>query len=128
MIEVGRVRQIIERTPRFIAKVFTERERAYCESKGARAAASFAARFAAKEASLKALGTGWSGGITWHDVEVVSRESGVPFLILTGKAKEIFDSMNATAIHVSLSHTNEHAIAQVIIEKSETQIAEARMK
>jgi holo-[acyl-carrier protein] synthase len=121
LIEVGRVRQILERTPRFITKVFTEQERAYCESKGARAAASFAARFAAKEAALKALGTGWSGGITWHDVEVVTSESGAPSLILTGKAKEIFDSMNANAIHVSLSHTNEYAIAQVLI-------AEARAK
>jgi len=116
LIEVDRIRQTVERTPRFVERVFTERERVYCESKGAGKAASFAARFAAKEAALKALGTGWRDGITWHDVEIFSKDSGAPFLILTGKAKEIFDSMNASAIHLSLSHTSEHAIAQVVIE------------
>lgn len=116
LIEVGRVRQTVTRTPRFVERVFTERERAYCESRGAAAAQSYAARFAAKEATLKALKTGWRDGIKWHDVEVCSKESGAPYLILTGKAKEIFDAMNATAIHLSLSHTTEHAIAQVVIE------------
>lgn len=116
LIEVGRVRQTVERTPRFVERVFTEREREYCESRGAAAAQSYAARFAAKEATLKALKTGWRDGIAWHDVEISSDELGAPYLILTGKAKEIFDQMNATAIHLSLSHTTEHAIAQVVIE------------
>lgn len=118
LIEVERVRQTVGRTPRFVERVFTESERAYCESKGAMSAASYAARFAAKEAALKALQTGWRGGITWRDVEVATYKSGAPYLILTGKAKEIFDSMGANAIHVSLSHTSEHAIAQVVIEKN----------
>lgn len=119
MIEVERVRQTVGRTPRFVERVFTARERAYCESRGARAAAqSFAARFAAKEAALKALKTGWRDGITWHDVEIASEPSGAPYLILTGKAKEIFDGMGANAIHLSLSHTSQHAIAQVVIERN----------
>ena len=117
LIEVERVRQTTARTPRFVERVFTERERAYCESRGAAAAQSFAARFAAKEAALKALKTGWRDGITWHDVEIASEPSGAPYLILTGKAKEIFDTMGANAIHLSLSHTSQHAIAQVVIEK-----------
>lgn len=117
MIEVERVRQTTARTPRFVERVFTERERAYCESRGAAAAQSFAARFAAKEAALKALKTGWRDGIAWHDVEIASEISGAPYIILTGKAKEIFDSMGANAIHLSLSHTSQHAIAQVLIEK-----------
>jgi holo-[acyl-carrier protein] synthase len=119
LIEVERVRQTIERTPRFAERVFTEKERAYCDSRGAMAAPSYAARFAAKEAALKALQTGWRDGITWQDVEVASHESGAPYLILTGKAKEIFENMGANEIHLSLSHTNEHAIAQVVIEKRE---------
>lgn len=121
MIEVSRVRQTVGRTPRFAERVFTEREREYCESRGAAAAQSYAARFAAKEATLKALKTGWRDGIKWHDVEITSDELGAPSLILTGKAKEIFDSMNANAIHLSLSHTTEHAIAQVVIENTETE-------
>ena len=70
IIEVRRVRETIERTPRFAERVFTDAERAYCESRGAVAAQHYAARFAAKEAALKALQTGWSGGISWQDVEV----------------------------------------------------------
>jgi holo-[acyl-carrier protein] synthase len=117
LIEVERVRQTMKRTPRFVERVFTERERAYCDSRGAMAAPSYAARFAAKEAALKALKTGWRDGIAWQDVEVASQDSGAPYLILTGKAKEIFDQMGANKIHLSLSHTSEHAIAQVIFEK-----------
>jgi len=73
IIEVGRVRETIERTPRFAERVFTDAERAYCESRGAASAQHYAARFAAKEAALKALQTGWSGGISWQDVERFGR-------------------------------------------------------
>src|SRR5438046_10048939 len=76
IIEVRRVRETIERTPRFAERVFTDAERAYCESRGAAAAQHYAARFAAKEAALKALQTGWSGGISWQDVEVGTKDSG----------------------------------------------------
>lgn len=92
-------------------------ERAYCESKGAAAAQSYAARFAAKEAFLKAIRTGWRGEITWHSIEVIIDEDGAPELKVTGRAREILERLGATRVHVSLSHTNEHATAQVVLEK-----------
>ncbi|MGE3465631.1 MAG: holo-ACP synthase [Pyrinomonadaceae bacterium] len=117
IVEVYRIRETIARTPRFAERVFTEREREYCESKGAAAAQSYAARFAAKEAFLKAIQTGWRGKITWQDIEVLSDPDGVPSLKVTGEARRILDERGATAVHISISHTTEHAIAQVILEK-----------
>jgi holo-[acyl-carrier protein] synthase len=117
IIEVFRIKETIERTPRFVERVFTERERAYCDSKGVAAAQHYAARFSAKEAALKSLGTGWAGKIAWHDIEVRSNEKGAPYLEVTGGALEVMKSLGATAIHVSLSHTTVHATAQVILEK-----------
>ncbi len=117
IIEVYRIRETISRTPRFLERVYTESERAYCESKGAAAAQSYAARFAAKEAFLKALKTGWRGKITWHDVEIRSDADGVPSLKIEGEAQNILENLGANQIHLSLSHTTEHAVAQVILEK-----------
>ena len=117
IIEVARIREVLLRTPRFRERVFTPAERAYCDSRGAVAAQHYAARFAAKEAALKALQTGWRGGISWQDVEVASRESGAPYLLLHGPVLELFNNSGATATHLSLSHTTEHAIAQVVLEK-----------
>jgi holo-[acyl-carrier protein] synthase len=117
IVEVYRIRETISRTPRFVERVFTENERAYCESKKMAAAQSYAARFAAKEAFLKALKTGWRGKITWHDVEIISGENNAPSLEIRGAAREIFDSLGANKIHLSLSHTTEHAVAQVILER-----------
>jgi len=119
IIEVARIREVLARTPRFRERVFTAAERVYCDSRGAVAAQHYAARFAAKEAALKALQTGWRGGISWQDVEVASRESGAPYLVLHGPVLELFNNSGATAAHLSLSHTTEHAIAQVILESSE---------
>lgn len=118
IIEVARIREVLLRTPRFRERVFTAAERAYCDSRGAVAAQHYAARFAAKEAALKALQTGWRGGISWQDVEVASWESGAPYLILDGPVLELFNASGATSVHVSLSHTAEHAIAQVVLEKA----------
>lgn len=118
IIEVARIREVLRRTPRFRERVFTPAECAYCDSRGAAAAQHYAARFAAKEAALKALQTGWRGGISWQDVEVASRESGAPYLILRGPVLELFASSGATAAHLSLSHTTEHAIAQVVLEQA----------
>ena len=115
--EVGRIREVLLRTPRFATRVFTEAERAYCDSRGAVAAQHYAARFAAKEAALKALQTGWRGGISWQDVEVVSKESGAPFLIFRGEVLSVFERLGATSSHLSISHTTEHAIAQVVLER-----------
>jgi len=113
--EVGRIREVLLRTPRFATRVFTEAERAYCDSRGAVAAQHYAARFAAKEAALKALQTGWRGGISWQDVEVVSKESGAPYLIFRGEVLSVFERLGATSSHLSISHTTEHAIAQVVL-------------
>jgi holo-[acyl-carrier protein] synthase len=117
IIEVARIREVLLRTPRFAERVFTDAERAYCDSRGAVAAQHYAARFAAKEAALKALQTGWRGGISWQDVEIASRESGAPYLIFTGQVLEVFEKFRATATHLSISHTTQHAIAQVILER-----------
>jgi len=117
IIEVNRVRETIARTPRFAERVFTNAERAYCESRGAAAAQHYAARFAAKEAALKALQTGWSGGISWQDVEVAAKDSGAPVILFHGRALELYEAAGATRAHISIAHTTEHAIAEVILEK-----------
>lgn len=117
IIEVARIREVLLRTPRFADRVFTAAERQYCDSRGVVAAQHYAARFAAKEAALKALQTGWRGGISWQDVEVSSRESGAPYLIFRGEVLTVFEKFRATATHLSMSHTSEHAIAQVILER-----------
>ena len=117
IIEVARIREVLGRTPRFAERVFTAAERSYCDSRGAVAAQHYAARFAAKEAVLKALQTGWRGGIAWQDVEIASRDSGAPFLIFHREVQELFEKSGATAAHLSMSHTSEHAIAQVVLEK-----------
>lgn len=117
IVEVYRIRQTIARTPRFLERVYTDAEREYCHAKGAAAAQSYAARFAAKEAFLKALKTGWRGKITWQDIEVVSDADGVPTLNVTGEARRIMDERGADRVHLSISHTTDHAVAQVILEK-----------
>ncbi|HLN97896.1 MAG TPA: holo-ACP synthase [Pyrinomonadaceae bacterium] len=119
IIEVERIREVLLRTPRFSERVFTPVERSYCDSRGAAAAQHYAARFAAKEAALKALQTGWRGGISWQDVEVGARESSAPYLILHGPVEKLFQKSGATAAHLSISHTSEHAIAQVVLEQLE---------
>ncbi len=112
-----RIRETVARTPRFVERVFTPEERAYCQAKGAAAAQSFAARFAAKEAFLKALQTGWRGKITWHDIEIISGANNFPHLEIRNEAKSILEDLGANRVHLSMSHTTDHAIAQVILEK-----------
>lgn len=116
IVEVYRIAETIERTPRFVERVYTERERAYCNAKGAAAAQSYAARFAAKEAFLKALKTGWRGKVTWHDMEILNDELGVPTMTVTGEALNLMKGLGATRIHLSISHTTEHAVANVVLE------------
>jgi holo-[acyl-carrier protein] synthase len=117
IVEVYRIRETLERTPRFAERVFTPNERAYCQAKGVSAAQSFAARFAAKEAFLKALGTGWRGKITWHDIEIINDEFGVPSFNLSGESLKLMQKLGANKVHLSLSHTSEHAVANVILER-----------
>jgi holo-[acyl-carrier protein] synthase len=122
MIEVGRVRDVLARTPRFASRVFTARERDYCDGRGAAVAAQhYAARFAAKEAALKALGTGWSGGLSWQDVEIINDGAGAPTILFHSRALELFRASGATRAHVSLSHTSEHAVAQVVLERRDVE-------
>ena len=116
IVEVYRIAQSLERTPRFRERVFTEAEREYCDSKGAAAAQSYAGRFAAKEAFFKALKTGWRGKISWQDVEVVNDENGAPLLKLSGEAERLLDETGAKQNHASISHTSEHAVAIVVLE------------
>jgi len=110
------MREVLDRTPRFRERVFTASERDYCDARGAASAQHYAARFAAKEAALKALGTGWSGGVGWQDVEVSNDEAGRPRLVFRDAALELFRRAGAARAHLSLSHTSEHAVAQVILE------------
>jgi holo-[acyl-carrier protein] synthase len=117
IIEVARVRAVLRRTPRFVERVFTMGERDYCERRGVGAVQHYAARFAAKEAALKALGTGWSGGLAWQDIEVVSNAAGAPSVLFHHLARELFERSGANASHLSISHTTVHAIAQVILER-----------
>ena len=114
--EVPRIRRSIDQYgDRFLKRVYTEAERAYAESK-ANSAERFAARFAAKEAGMKAIGTGWNRGVTWRDFEVYNEPSGRPTLRLSGQALEIANAMGAVRISVSLTHTADLAFAIVVLE------------
>jgi holo-[acyl-carrier protein] synthase len=115
--EVPRVAEAIERYgQRFLKRIFTEGEIRYCESKANRVER-YAARFAAKEAGMKALGTGWNYGVRWRDIEVRRQPGGRPTLEFHGKAGEFATNMGVTNIALSLTHTAEEAMAQVILEK-----------
>ena len=114
--EVPRIAAAIERHgERFLRRVFTEGEIAYCDSKANRIER-YAARFAAKEAAMKALGTGWNHGVRWRDVEVRRQPGGRPTMAFHGRAAEFAAKLGAAHVALSLSHTAEQAIAQVILE------------
>ncbi len=114
--EVPRIAQAIQRYgDRFLRRIFTEGEIQYCESKANRVER-YAARFAAKEAAMKALGTGWNHGVRWRDVEVRREPGGRPTLAFHGKAAEFASKLGAVHVALSLSHTASEAIAQVILE------------
>jgi holo-[acyl-carrier protein] synthase len=116
LCEVHRIREAIERHGRrIIERVYTDREIAYAESK-ANKFERYAARFAAKEAGMKALGTGWRGGIAWRDFEVTNLKSGRPTLAFHGKAAELAEKMGVRNIALSMTHTSVQAMAQVILE------------
>ncbi len=114
--EVVRIRAAVDRFgERFLRRVFTPEEVRYCLSK-VNAAERLAARFAAKEAGMKAIGTGLRHGITWQDVEVVRVPGQRPQLRFSGKAAKFAASLGCRHTHLSLSHTAEQAIAYVILE------------
>ena len=114
--EVPRIAESIQRFgERFLRRVFTEGEISYCDSKANRVER-YAARFAAKEAAMKALGTGWNYGIRWRDIEVMRQPGGRPTIKFHGKAAEFAAKLGAQHLALSLSHTPEQAIASVILE------------
>jgi holo-[acyl-carrier protein] synthase len=116
LMEIARIAQSIERYgDRFLRRVFTPREIAYCQRKK-NAAESFTARFAAKEAGAKALGTGISHGINWLELEVTREPSGKPGLELSGRAAERARQLGVAHIVLSLSHSKNTALAVVIME------------
>ncbi len=116
LAEVDRIGKSIDRYgERFLTRIYTQRERAYAESK-ANSTERFAARFAAKEAGMKAIGTGWSRNVTWRDFEVVNERSGRPTLRLSGAALRIAEGLGVTRISLSLTHTAAMAMAVVILE------------
>ena len=112
LCDITRLQNILQRfDQRFIKKVFTATEQKYCNGRKDRAAC-FAARFAAKEALLKALGTGLRDGLTWKDMEVVNDELGKPFFNCHGRAAEM---LGGRTVLLSLSHTDQNALAMVVI-------------
>jgi holo-[acyl-carrier protein] synthase len=114
--EVPRIEASIARFgDRFLHRIFTEAEILYCESKANRIER-YAARFAAKEAAMKAIGTGWNHGVAWRDVEVCRQPGGRPTIAFHGKAAAFAAKLGAVHVALSLSHTKEYAIAQVILE------------
>ncbi len=115
IVEVSRIRKALENGDALARRVFTERELQYCVARKNRYQ-HFAGRFAAKEAALKALGTGWQEGIRWQDVEVVSGEKGRPELNFYGRAEEILKEMKGISAHLTITHAAEYAVAAVVIE------------
>lgn len=115
IVETARVAKMLEdHNERFLKRCFTDGEQAYCASNPARQAEHLAGRFAAKEAILKVLGTGWSNGIAWTDAEVVREASGKPTVRLHGRCAEVAAELGIASWHLSISHTGSYATASAI--------------
>lgn len=113
MLEIARMEKVLERRPSFAQRVFTQAERTYCD-RTARPAQHYAARFAAREAVLKALGTGFSRGIGLADVSVVNNEAGRPEVVLSGRAAEVAKEQGILEVALSLSYTHDVAVASAV--------------
>jgi holo-[acyl-carrier protein] synthase len=113
IIEIGRIRESIQdQGQRFLEKVFTPREIAYCSAKQ-NSAQHYAARFAAKEALSKALSTGWAGEFRWKDAELTNDPSGQPRMTLHGP---LCEKLARTRVFVSMSHSHSHVVAMVVLD------------
>ena len=110
IVEIERMAAILERNPSFAERVFSQSEREYCQSK-ANPATHYALRFAAKEAVVKALGTGFAEGIWVRDIEVVRDKRGKPSAVLSGRAREVADEQGVRELSISLSNTHTEAVA-----------------
>ena len=115
IIEIERIRQAIERSSLFVERVYTPYEIDYCESRNKGRYESFAGIYAAKEAFIKALGTGMRHG-SWQDIEIYHDELGAPLIRLQDTFKNIYETLGYTNIHVSISHCKEYAMSTVILE------------
>lgn len=116
IVEVKRIAAVIEaQRERFLRRVYTLDEVAYCEQFKNRYER-YAGRFAVKEAAMKALGTGWSRGVRWVDLEVARERGGRPTLTLKGEARKIADRLGVKRIAISITHTADQALAQVVFE------------
>jgi holo-[acyl-carrier protein] synthase len=117
IVDIGRLQRVLDRQgERFVQRVFTAAEQDYCRAHR-NPAPHYAVRFAAKEAAFKALGTGWAKGVSWLDVEVKRPEGEPPTLTLSGGAHRHSLALGVCATHVSLSHSDEAAVATVVFEK-----------
>jgi holo-[acyl-carrier protein] synthase len=114
--EIESIKASIEQSKRFIPKVFTLYEIDYCEHMLYKYQ-HYATRFAAKEAMMKALGTGWNKQVSWKQIEVVNDNHGKPEIILYKQAKKLSDAQGIKVIHLSMSHSDTYAIAMVVVEK-----------
>ena len=115
IVETRRIADLLENHgERFLERCFTPAEREYCYRNVKRHIEHLAGRFAAKEAVLKVLGTGWRGGIAWTDIEVIKEPSGQPRIALTGECARIAKELGIARWHVSLSHIETHATASAI--------------
>jgi holo-[acyl-carrier protein] synthase len=116
LIELDRIGRVyFENGERFLRKLFTGAEREYF-SRWTDPVPRIAGRFAAKEAVMKALGTGWSSGVRWRDIEVTRLPAGRPEVALHGRCLEVFESMGAERLHCTITHSRDYAMAVVVIE------------
>lgn len=114
LVDFGRIEQMLDRHGRrFLERVFTVREQSNADAVKNRIE-KLAGRFAAKEAVMKLIGTGWRSGIAWTDIEVINDASGRPVVSISGKVKEIADSAGIGPITLSITHTSQFAIASVV--------------
>ena len=117
IVDVARIEKLLhDKREEFLARVFTPTEIEYCRGK-ARPSVHFAARFAAKEAFMKAIGTGWAKGVGFSQIGVCNNEDGKPALEISGEAKAVLDGLGPSFLWLSMSHTREYATATVIIER-----------
>jgi len=115
IVEVDRIEKALSNSQSIARRVFTDPEIEYCSGRK-KQFQHFAGRFAAKEAALKALGTGWQKGIRWKDVEVIPDELGKPRLVMYRKAKQLFDESGAQNGLVTITHADKYAVAFVVLE------------
>lgn len=114
LVKIDRINKAGNNHPGFLERVFTPEEREYC-TKQKNPGQHYAGRFAAKEAVLKAIGTGWSAGVKWTDMEVLHGEGGGPIVNISGRVKDLMDLRGVRQILLSYSHDGDYAVAQVVL-------------